>query len=105
TAGFALGTTGVDVIARVIEDGPPPYHGYVMRKEQRSISTAASGDDPTILALDYPYLDLLVSALKTTVLPDAIVTNFKLQTDNGRIIHYDINATDLLAQNIDDYGR
>lgn len=105
TAGFATGTCGVDVIARVIEGGGPGYKGFVSRKEQRSISTAASGDDQAILAIDYPYFSLLIQAKKTTILPDAIISNFKLLVDNGRIILWDKNATDLLAENINDYQR
>lgn len=105
TAGFATGTVGVDVIAYVIDDGAPAYNGFIMRKEQRSVSTAASGDDSTLLALDYPYKDLMVQALKTTILPDAILTNLKLLIDNGRATPLDMVATDLLAENIDAYGR
>lgn len=105
TAGFATGTGALSVIARVIEDGAPPYAGFVMSKELKSWTTAASGDEPTVLPLDFPYLGLLVGALKTTILPDAILTNLKLQVDAGRFIPRDITGTDLLAENIEQYGE
>lgn len=104
TAGFATGTGAIDVIARVIDSGAEKYAGYFMRKEQRSISTAASGDDAAILALDYPYSELLMQAKKTTILPDAIITNFKLLINAGQLTPFDMNATDLLADNIERFG-
>lgn len=105
TAGFATGTGALSVIGRVIEDGAPPYKGFVMSKEIKAWTTAASGDEPTVLPLDWPYLSLLVGALKTTILPDAILTNLKLQVDAGRFIPYDLTGTDLLAENLERYGR
>lgn len=104
TAGFATGTGALSVIARVIEDQAPPYIGFVMAKELKSWTTAASGDESTILPLDFPYLALLVAALLTTVDPTTIITNFKLQRDAGRFIDYDITSADLLADNIEQYG-
>lgn len=100
TAGFATGTGTLSVIARVIEDQAPPYMGFVMAKELKSWTTAASGDESTILPLDFPYLALLVAALKTTVDPTTIITNFKLQRDAGRFIDYDITGADLLSDNV-----
>lgn len=104
TAGFATGTGAVSVILRVIDDGAPPYKGCVMAKELKSVSTAASGDDQLILPLDWPYMSLMVGALKTTILPDAVLTNIKLWADAGRIVFLDMTATDLLGENIDRYG-
>ncbi|MDE2469231.1 MAG: hypothetical protein KGL35_10940, partial [Bradyrhizobium sp.] len=77
--------------------------GFIMRKEVRNISTAASGVDETILPLDYPYMGLLVSALKTTILPDAIISNLKLTVDADRIVLYDMVGTDVLEMNIDGF--
>jgi len=100
TAGFATGTGALSVIARIIEDQAPPYAGFVMAKEVDSWATAASGDHTTLLALDYPYLALVVAALKTTVDPRTLITNFKLQRDAGSFIDYDLTSEDLLSDNI-----
>ena len=105
TAGFATGTGALSVIARVIEDGAPPYRGFMLSKEAKSWTTAASGDEPTLLPLDFPYAALMVGALKTTILPDAILTNLKLQVDAGRFIPFDLTGTDVLADNIERYGN
>jgi len=105
TAGFATGTGTLSVIARVIEDAAPAYQGFVTAKEIKSWTTAASGDESTILPLDFPYLALVVAALKTTVDPTTILTNFKLQRDAGRFIDYDISGVDLLADNVELCGK
>jgi len=104
TAGFATGTGQVSVVLRVIDSNPPPYKGCVMSKELKSVSTAASGDDQTVLPLDWPYMGLLIGALKTTILPDAVLTNMKLWADTGRIVYFDETMTDILADNIERYG-
>jgi len=105
TAGFATGTGTLSVIARVIEDQAPPYLGFVMAKELKAWTTAASGDEATILPLDFPYLALMVGALKTTIDPTTILTNFKLQRDAGRFIDYDISSADLLSDNVSKCGK
>ena len=105
TAGFATGTGLMTVIGRVIDDGAPPYQGFVMVKELQSLTTAASGDDPTILPLDWPYFSLMVGALKTTIEPDAIFTNFKLLVNAGQYIPFDMTSIDVIAQNFQQFGE
>lgn len=104
TAGIATGTGSLSLIARVIEDQAPPYKGFVMSKELKSFTTVASGDESTELPLDYPYLSLLVAALKTTIEPQTILTNFKLQRDAGRYVDFDMTGVDLLSFNLEKYG-
>jgi hypothetical protein len=99
TAGFATGTGALSVIARIIEDQAPPYAGFVMAKEVDSWATATSGDHTTLLAFDWPYLALVVAALKTTVDPRTLLTNFKLQRDAGAFIDYDLTSEDVLSDN------
>lgn len=105
TAGFATGTGAVSVVMRVIDSNAPAYKGCIMSKEIKSVATAASGDDQTVLPIDWPYMSLLVGALKTTILPDAMLTNIKLWADTGRIVFLDETATDILAENIERYGE
>ena len=56
TVGIATGTGALSVIVRSIEDGALPYKGFIMRKEIFSWTSAASGDQPIVLPLDYPFM-------------------------------------------------
>jgi hypothetical protein len=104
TAGVATGTEAVSIIATTIEDGALPYKGFIMRKEIVSFTSAASGDQPVILPTDYPYMGLYVSALKTTVSPDTIITNFKLTRNLDQFIDFSLAGADAFAKNAETFG-
>ena len=104
TAGFATGTGALSLLAKVIEDGAPPYQGFLMQKEVKSFTTGGSGDESTQLDKKLPYQGIMVSALKTTVAPETILTNFKLQRDSERFIDFDVTSVDLLNGNIETHG-
>jgi hypothetical protein len=104
TAGIATGTGILSVIARNIESGALPYKGFITRKEISSWTSAASGDQPTVLPLDYPFMGLMVAALKTTVAPDTILTNFKLTRNFDQFIDFNLTGRDAYAKNIEDFG-
>jgi len=103
-AGFATGTGALSLLARVIEDGAPPYRGFMMQKEVKSFATVSSGECSTLLDLHLPYQGLMVSALKTTVEPQTILTNFKLQRDASRFVDFDLTSVDLLSRNLETHG-
>ena len=105
TAGFATGTTTISALARIIDADAPPYQGFVMAKEISSYTTAASGDNDTLLPLDWPYCGLLISALKTTIDPTTVLTNFKLLVNAGQYIPFDIASTDLRGHNWTQFGE
>jgi hypothetical protein len=104
TAGIATGTGAISVVARVIESGAPAYQGFIMRKEISSFTSAASGDQPTVLPVDYPYMGLLVAALKTTIPPDTILTNFKLTRNTDQFVDFNITGRDAFAKNVSGLG-
>lgn len=104
TAGIATGKGKITIIARVIDVGAPPYKGFIMSKNVKSWTTAASGDVDIILARDYPYKALMVKDLLTTVKPDVSITNLKLSIDTDRIIPFDLRTIDILNDNLKDYG-
>lgn len=104
TVGIATGTGALTVIVRIIEDGAPPYRGFIMRKEKFTWTTAASGDQVVELATDLPYMGIIVAALKTTIEPDTILTNFKLTRDTDRYIDFNISGRDAYAKNLEDFG-
>lgn len=105
TAGFATGTGALTVIAKVIEDGAPPYRGFIQSIEKKSWTTIASGVEPTILPRDFPYQSIMVKDLETLIEPDVDLTNLKLIIDSGRWIPFDLSTAIILADNIARYGR
>lgn len=104
TVGIATGTSLLSLLATTIEDQAMPYKGFIMRKEVGSWTTAASGTQSFILPLDYPYMGLYISALKTTVSPDTILTNFKLSRNTDQYIDFNITGRDVYAKNIEVFG-
>jgi hypothetical protein len=104
TAGVATGTEQLSLLCTTIEDQALPYKGFIMRKEVGSWTTAASGNQSFILPLDYPYMGIYVSALKTTVAPDTILTNFKLSRNTDQYIDYNITGRDAYAKNVETFG-
>ena len=104
TVGFATGTTTISVIARLIDANANPYLGFVMTKEIASITTAASGDDATILPLDWPYAGLMVQALLTQIAPEAILTRARLLQNAGQYIPFDMLSAEILGENQSHFG-
>lgn len=105
TAGFATGTTTVTIILHLIDSNAPPYAGFMMVKELAQFQSSASGIYSQELPLDWPYAALMVQALKTTVDPTTILTNFKLTANYDGYIPYNNAAADVAAQNLHQYGR
>jgi hypothetical protein len=105
TVGIATGTGTLSLIATTIEDGALPYKGFIMRKEVASWTTAASGDQPFNLPLDYPFMGLYIAALKTTIAPDTILTNFKLTRNTDQYIDFNLTGRDAYARNVDQFGH
>lgn len=104
TAGIATGTGSLSVVARSIEDQALPYKGFIARKEIASWTTAASGDQPWLLPMDYPYMGIYVAALKTTIAPDTILTNFKIERNADQFIDLNQTGRDTYAKNVADFG-
>jgi hypothetical protein len=104
TVGIATGTGALSLIARVIEDQAPPSQGFIMRKEVASWTTAASGDQSFILPLDRPYCGIMIGALKTTIVPDTIITNVKLSRNSDQYIDFNITGTDAFSRMVEQYG-
>ena len=104
TVGIATGTGRLSLIARTIEDQAMPYKGFIMRKEIASWTTAASGDQPFILPLDFPYMGIYVAALKTTIEPDTILTNFKLTRNTDQYIDFSMTGRDAYAAALANFG-
>jgi hypothetical protein len=104
TAGLVTNTTSLTVIARVIDDTPPPPLGFILSKEVYNWTTLASGDMRIPLPRDRAYKAVMLSDLLTTVEPQTSITNIKLTVDNDRWIPYNMKTEHLMMKNLQDYG-
>jgi len=95
TAGFATGTTNLMVEAEIIDDSAPANQGFIMSKEVFSFASAASGNTPELLQLDYPYAALLVFAPKAATAPDTIITQIGLGINANAIVPFLRYTTDI----------
>lgn len=105
TAGFATGTGSLSVIALVIDSGAPSRLGFVMAKEIDSFASTSSGDHTTDLPLDFPIAEIMVQDPVDGEGPDHYLPNFKLTADTDSFIPVDMAYTDLLADNLEQFGR
>jgi hypothetical protein len=87
-----------------MEDGYGPALGYMMAKEKKSWTTAASGDETTKLPVDHPYKLLILKALLTTYRFDEIITQIKLGMDEESFVPVDIRGRQLSFLNEYWYG-
>jgi len=96
SASHATGETQAEVFAKVMEGLPGPSQ-CLLTKAIKSFTTAASGDEPTDLPIDYPYRKLYVRVYKATTYGGNILTQFKLDCDVGKLIPFDISDEDFTA--------
>lgn len=92
---WADGVATFGLFADLMMGGAAPS-GYIMAKEIKSWTTAASGDERTELPSDYPYLGLLIQARKAATAPDSVLTNLKITVDTDRLILLNNDTTDIL---------
>jgi hypothetical protein len=94
--GFATGTSGLKVIANIMEDVVQPS-GFLMTKDIYSFSTGASGDQRIDLPVDYPIRRIMIRAYEIAVLFGDSLTNYKLSLDNDKYIPFNLSTDDLFA--------
>jgi len=99
TAGFATGTAKVTVIAKIIEEGAAGTRGLLKATEIHSWTTAASGDEPVNLPVDYPYRLLIARAFESGTALDSSITNLKLSFDTDKYVPFNVSVSDLLKLN------
>jgi len=93
--GFLTGYGRLTVIAEILEGAPAPS-GMFIGKEHYSFTTASSGVTYIDLPIDYPYRALMVRSYKASSYVNAILTNVKLNCDQGKYIGLDESTTNLL---------
>lgn len=100
----ATGSGKLTVIARIMEDAPPPT-GFLMTKEVVNFTTAESGDERIPLPTDHPYRRLMVRSFESQVSPASHFTNLKLSMDQDTYIPFDISGGDQLRMMENYYGK
>jgi len=91
------------VRARIM-DGVAGAASCLLPKAVRTFTTAASGIEPTELPTDYPIRALYVRSWLAGACPRGILTNFKLDCDEGKFIAFDITGENLQREIEDIYG-
>jgi len=92
---WATGTAAVSVWAKVMEEGATPV-GYLMSKEVKEFTSAASGDEITYLPTDFNLRKLMVRAYKKGGALTDVFSNVKLSQDEDKWVPWDLNMHDFL---------
>lgn len=96
TAGFATGTGGLTVIAKVLEGAGSAPRGFLMAKNVKNFTSVGSGDERTNMPIDYPYRMLLMRAYEHGVALTTDITKAKLTMDHDKFIPLELDTPDWL---------
>jgi len=92
---WASSSGRLTVFADVMMGAPAPQ-AMLLTKEIKTFTTVSSGDERTDLPRDYPYLGILMQALKAGSAPDSVITDFKLTADTDDLILVNLDTTDMI---------
>ena len=90
-------TVTLGVRAKVLTDQAAASQ-CIFTKSVRSFTSASSGDEPTDLPTDYPIRRLLIRPYSTGEVPASIITNFKLDCDQGKLVVFNISGWGLCEE-------
>jgi hypothetical protein len=93
--GYATGTAMVSVWAKVMEEGATP-RGYLMSKEVKEFTSAASGDEVTYLPVDFDIRKLMIRGYVAGGALPTVFTNIKLSQDEDKWIPVDLKTDDFI---------
>lgn len=101
---FLAGSLKVTVDLHVIEEGAAPASAFMMAKNIRGFTSATSGDEPTALPIDYPYVGLMVRAFTAGNDVDENLSHLKINCDTGKFIPLDKKVKDIYKAEEQDLG-
>jgi len=89
-----VAASGAVSIALLLDENPEalPYKGYLRAEESRAWTTAASGEEPVRLPVDWPIRRVLVRAYQQNKDPTARITKLKMDCDKGKFIPWEIDT-------------
>ena len=96
----AGGGLNISVWAKVMEEGATPK-GYLMAKELKEFTTAASGQDITYLPTDFDIRKVLIRVYKNCGQMNDGVTRIKISQDEDKWIPVDLLSDDLMFLHYD----
>ena len=96
----AGGGLNISVWAKVMEEGARPK-GYLMAKELKEFTTAASGQEITYLPTDFDIRKLMVRAYKNVGDMTDAITRIKISQDEDKWIPVDLGSADFIYLHYD----
>jgi hypothetical protein len=104
TTAWATGSLKVTIDLHIMEEGAEPAKGFMMAKNIRGFTSATSGDEPTPLPKDHPYVGLMVRAYTLGNDVDENISRLKINCDSGKFTPIDKKVLDLYRRERDDFG-
>lgn len=102
--GFLSNYLKLTIDLLVIEEGAEAAKGFMMAKNVRGFTSGTSGDEPTDLPRDYPYVGLLVRAYVAGNDVNENITKLKIDCDTGKFIPIDKFTKDIYKAEEEDLG-
>ena len=101
---FLAASLKVTVDLYTIPEGAAPAKGFMMTKNVRSFTSGTSGDEPTSLPKDYPYVGLMVRAYTAGNDVDENISKLKIDCDTGKFIPLEKYVKDIYKAEEQDSG-
>ena len=101
---FLAGSLKVTVDLYTIPEGAAPAKGFMMTKNVRSFTSGTSGDEPTSLPKDYPYVGLMLRAFTAGNDVDENISKLKIDCDTGKFIPLEKYIKDIYKAEEEDLG-
>ena len=102
--GFVDGSLYLDLIATIAEKYPARPEGFFMHKHKYDWETAGAGDEPIELPTDHPYRTLFMRVKESDYLPWNVITEAKLDVDEGKWIPFEWHTDDWMLWLKEWYG-
>lgn len=98
--GFATGTTRISVWALMsMGREPGQYRGTLSRKTIKAFTSAAAGDDETLLTKGNMLRQLMIRAYEAATIPSNNVTHVKFSLNDDETVMYDLDMDALMQWN------
>jgi len=102
--GYLSASLKVTIDIMAIEEGAEAAKGFFMQKNVRSFTSGTSGDEPTTMPMDYPYVGLLMRAYAVGNDVDENIEKLKIDCDTGKFIPLEKYVKDLYRLEEEDIG-
>ena len=101
---FLAASLKVTVDLYIIEEGAELAKGFMMAKNIRGFTSATSGDEPTPLPMDNPYVGLMIRAYTSGNDVNENISKLKINCDTGKFIPIEKYVKDIYKAEEQDLG-